>query len=131
MRSQAQDVEDVIKVSTKERKNAELITEDKKAEQWNDEKKSPTRKKVKMRKRKQWEKKDDLSHQLGGEQEVPQVRNENIRNPSSVNTWSELLRRKVKGKTNRTSRTSRCKQRLVLEMEFLALCLLWQHHPRV
>ena len=51
MRIQAQDVEDVIKVSAKERKNVEPITEDKKAEQRNDEKKSPARKKVKMRKR--------------------------------------------------------------------------------
>ena len=119
MRSQAQDVEYVIKVFTKEKKKEEPITEDKKAEQRNDEKKSPARKKVKMRKRKQREKGDDLSHQLREEQEVPKVKNENIRNPSSVNTWSELLRRRVKGKTNQTSRTSRCRQILVLGMEFL------------
>ena len=50
MKSQAQDVEDVIKVSAKEKKKVELITEDKKAEQKNDEKKSLARKKVKMRK---------------------------------------------------------------------------------
>ena len=62
MRSQAQDVEDVIKVSAEEKKKAEPITEDKKAEQRNDEKKYPARKKVEMRKRKQWEKGDDLSH---------------------------------------------------------------------
>ena len=53
MRIQAQDVEDVIKISAEEKKKAELITEDKKAERRNDEKKSPARKKVKMRKRKQ------------------------------------------------------------------------------
>ena len=62
MRSQAQDVEDVIKVSAEEKKKAEPITEDKKAERRNDEKKSPARKKVKMRKRRQREKGDDLSH---------------------------------------------------------------------
>ena len=100
MRSQAQDVEDVIKISAEEKKKDEPIIEDKKAEQWNDEKKSLARKKVKMRKRKQREKGDDLSHQLREEQEVPKVKNENMQNPSSVNTWSELLRRKVKGKTN-------------------------------
>ena len=82
MRSQAQDVEDVIKVSTEEKNKAESITEDKKAEQRNDQKKSPARKKVKMRKRKQREKEDDLSHQLREEQEVPKVKNENMRNPS-------------------------------------------------
>ena len=64
MRSQAQDVEDVIKVSAKEKKKDDPITEDKKAEQRNDEKKSLARKKVKMRKRKQWEKVADLSDQL-------------------------------------------------------------------
>ena len=85
----------------------------------NDEKKSPARKKVKMRKRKQREKEDDLSHQLREEQEVPKVKNENMWNPSSVNTWSELLRRKVEGKTNQASRTSRCRKRLVLRREFL------------
>ena len=67
MRSQAQDVEDVIKVSAEEKKKDEPITEDKKVEQRNDEKKSPAGKKVKMRKRKQREKEDDLSHQLRGE----------------------------------------------------------------
>ena len=100
MRSQAQDVENVIKVFAEEKKKAESITEDKKEECRNDEKKSPARKKVKMRKRRQWEKEDDLSHQLREEQEVPKVKNENMWNPSSVNNWSKLLRRKVKGKTN-------------------------------
>ena len=119
MRSQAQDVEDVIKVFSTEKQKDEQITEDKKTEQKNDEKKSPARKKVKMRKRRQREKGDDLSHQLREEQEVPKVKNENMRNPRSVNTWSELLRRKVKGKTNQTSRTSACRQRIVLEMEFM------------
>ena len=55
MKSQAQDVEDVIKVSTKEKKKYKPITEDKKIEQNNDEKKSPARKKVKMRRRRQRE----------------------------------------------------------------------------
>ena len=50
MRNQAQDVEDVIKISAKEKKKAEPIIEDKKAEQKNDKKKSPVRKKVKMKK---------------------------------------------------------------------------------
>ena len=53
MKNQAQDVEDVIKISAKEKNKSEPITEDKKAERKNDENKSPTRKKVQMRKRKQ------------------------------------------------------------------------------
>ena len=64
MRSHAQDVEYVIKVSTEENKKGEPITEDKKAEQRNDEKKSTAMKKVKMRKRKQQGKVSDLSDQL-------------------------------------------------------------------
>ena len=63
MKSQAPEVV-VTKVSAKEKKNAEPITEDKKAEHKNDEKKSPARRKVKMRKRKQREKIADLSDQL-------------------------------------------------------------------
>ena len=102
MRIQAQDVEDVIKVSAAKKKKDKPITEDKKEEKKNDEKKSPARKKVKMRKRWQQEKGDDLSHQLREEQEVPKVKNENMWNPSSMNTWSKWLKRKVKGKTNRT-----------------------------
>ena len=43
MKSQAPEVEVVTKVSAKEKKNVEPITEDKKAEQKNDEKKSPAR----------------------------------------------------------------------------------------
>ena len=74
MRSQAQDVEDVIKISAEEKKKFEPITEDKKAKQKNDEKKSPTRKKVKMRKRKQREKEDDLSDQLSKEQEIAEAK---------------------------------------------------------
>ena len=70
MKSQAQDVEDVIKVSAKEKKKAEPITEDKKAEQKNDEKKSPARRKVKIRKRKQREKIADLSDQLREAQNI-------------------------------------------------------------
>ena len=75
MRSQAQDVEDVIKVSAKEKKKDDPITEDKKAEQRNDEKKSLARKKVKMRKRKQREKTADLSDQLREEQEIAEGKN--------------------------------------------------------
>ena len=51
MKSQAPEVEVFTKVSAKEKKKTESITEGKKAVQKNDEKKSPTRKKVKMRKR--------------------------------------------------------------------------------
>ena len=51
MKSQFPELEVVTKVSTKEKKNAEPITEDKKAEQKNDEKNSPVGKKVKMRKK--------------------------------------------------------------------------------
>ena len=71
-KNQAQDVEDVIK-SSAEKKN-EPITEDKKAEQRNDEKKSPARKKVKMRKRKQREKEADLSDQLREEQDIAEAK---------------------------------------------------------
>ena len=51
MRSQAHDVEDVIKISVEEKKRAKPINEDKKVEQRNDEKKSPISKKLKVRKR--------------------------------------------------------------------------------
>ena len=54
MRSHVQNVEDVIKVFATEKQKDKPITEDKKAEQTNDEKKSRARKKVKMRKRRQW-----------------------------------------------------------------------------
>ena len=53
MMSRAQDVEDVIKVFAAEKQKDEPITEDKKAEQKNDENKYSARKKVKMRKRRQ------------------------------------------------------------------------------
>ena len=43
MKSQAPEVEVVTKFSSKENNNAEPITKDKKAEQKNDEKKSPAR----------------------------------------------------------------------------------------
>ena len=78
MHSQAPEVEVVTKVSAKEKKNAEPITEDKKAEQKNDEKKSPARRKVKMRKRKQREKIADLSDQLAEEQKIPKVKKQHI-----------------------------------------------------
>ena len=73
MKSQAPEVEVVTKVSAKEKKNAESITEDKKAEQKNDEKKSPARWKVKMRKRKQREKVADLSDQLREARKIVKV----------------------------------------------------------
>ena len=63
MKTHAPEVEVVTTVSAKEKKNAEPITEDKKVEQKN-EKKSPVRKKVKIRKRRQREKIADLSDQL-------------------------------------------------------------------
>ena len=73
MKSQAPEVEVVTKVSAKEKKNAELITKDKKVEQKNDEKKSPARRKVKMRKIKRWEKVTDLSDQLREAQEIAEA----------------------------------------------------------
>ena len=74
MKSQAPEVEVVTKVSAKEKKNAEPITEDKKAEQKTDEKKSPATRKVKIRKRKQREKVADPSDQLTEEQNIPKVK---------------------------------------------------------
>ena len=74
MTSQAPEVEVVTKVSAKEKKNVEPITEDKKAEQKNDEKKSPVRKKVKMKKRQKWEKEVDLSDQLREEKEIAEAK---------------------------------------------------------
>ena len=56
-----------------EKKNAEPITEDKKAEQKNDENKSPAKWKVKMRKRKQREKIADLSDQLRKARKIVKV----------------------------------------------------------
>ena len=73
MKSQAPEVEVVTKVSAKEKKNAEPITEDKKAEHKNDEKKYPARRKVKMRKRKQREKIADLSDQLRKARKIAKV----------------------------------------------------------
>ena len=70
--SQASEVEVVTKISAKEKKNAEPIIEDKKVEQKN-EKKSPVRKKVKMRKRKQREKVADLSDQLRETRKIAEV----------------------------------------------------------
>ena len=56
-------------------------------------------------------------------------RNEIMKIIHSVNTWSDLLRRKVKGKTNQTSRTLACRQRLVLGMEFKACVVLVRMDP--
>ena len=74
MRIQAQDVEYVIKFFAGEKQKDKQITKDKKTEQKNDEKKSPARKKVKMRKRWQQEKEDDLSHHLREEQEIVEAK---------------------------------------------------------
>ena len=73
MKNQAPEVEVITKVSANEKKNAEPITEDKKAEQKNDEKKSPAIRKVKMRKRKQREKFADLSDQLREAQNIAEA----------------------------------------------------------
>ena len=73
MKSQVPEVEFVTKVSAKEKKKVEPITEDKKAEQKNDEKKSPARRKVKLRKRKQQEKIVDLSDQLREARNIAKV----------------------------------------------------------
>ena len=78
MKSQAPEVEFVTKVSAKEKKNAEPITEDKKAARKNDEKKSPAGQKVKMRKRKQREKVANLSDQLTKEQKLPKVKKQHM-----------------------------------------------------
>ena len=74
MTSQVQDVEDVIKVFATEKQKDKPIIEDKKVELKNDEKKSPSRKKVKMRKIWQQKKEDDLSHPLREEQEIAEAK---------------------------------------------------------
>ena len=78
MKSQAPEVEVLAKVSAEEKKNAEPITEDKKAEQKTDEKKSPATRKVKIRKRKQREKVANLSDQLTKEQKLPKVKKQHM-----------------------------------------------------
>ena len=78
MKSPVRDVEGVIKSSAQEKKKDEPTTEDKKAERKNGEKKSPVGKKVKIRKRKQWEKIADLSDQLTEEQKIPKVKKQHM-----------------------------------------------------
>ena len=124
MRSQAQDVEDIIKVFAAEKQKDEPITEDKKTQKKNDEKKSTARKKVKMRKRRQRENKADLSHHLREEQEIVEAKKRKYEDQGSMKTWSDLLRRKVKGENKPTIRTSECRQRLVLRMEFM-VCIVF------
>ena len=73
MKNQAPEVEVVTKVSANKKNTAEPTTEDNKAERKNDEKKSPARRKVKMRKRKQREKVADLSDQLRKAQDIAEA----------------------------------------------------------
>ena len=77
-----------------------------------------------MRKRWQQEKKDDLSHPLREEQEIAEAKKQRYEDQGSMETWSDLLRRKVKGENKPTSRTSKCRQRLVLGMEFM-VCIVF------
>ena len=77
-KSPVRDAEGVIKSSAQEKKKDEPTTEDKKAERKNGEKKSPIRKKVKIRKRKQREKIADLSDQLTEEQKIPKVKKQHM-----------------------------------------------------
>ena len=101
MKSQAHDVEDVIKVSAKEKKKDEPITEDKKAEPRKDTKKSLARKKVKMRKIKQREKTADLSDQLREEQEIAEAK----KRKSTYQRQHEYLERFVEEENERGHRT--------------------------
>ena len=55
---------------------------------------------------------------------LPRQRNKNMKIIGSMNTWSDLLRRKVKRENKPTSRTSECRQRLVLRMEFM-VCIVF------
>ena len=50
-----------------------------------------------MRNKRQWEKEDDLSHHLIEEQEIGEEKKLKYEDLGSMNTWSDLLRRKVKG----------------------------------
>ena len=99
----AQDVEDVIKVFAAEKQKDEPITEDKKAEQKNDEKKSPTRKKVKMRKTWQQEKEDDLSHHLREKQEIAEEKKQKYEDHRK----HENLERFVEEKSERGKQTNK------------------------
>ena len=110
MNIQAPKLEVVTKVSAKEKKNAEPITEDKKAEQKNHEKKSPVRWKVKMRKRKQREKVADLSDQLRKAPNIAEERNKNLMIRGSMGTWSTSKRREVEGDNKPSSRSNSWRQ---------------------
>ena len=104
MKSQALEVEVVTKVSAKEKKNAEPITEDKKAEQKNDEKKSPARRKVKMRKIKQREKVADLSNQLREAQEIAEATKRKS-DDQRQHVYLEHLEEKKNGRGQQTQQT--------------------------
>ena len=104
MKSQAPEVEVVTKVSAKEKKNAEPTTEDKKAEQKNDEKKSPARIKVKMRKRKQREKVDDLSDQLREAQGIAEATKQKS-DDQRQNVYLKHLEEKKSGRRQQTQQS--------------------------
>ena len=101
IKSQVPEVEVVTKVSAKEKKNAELITEDKKAEQKNDKKKYPARKKVKRKKRRQREKAANLFDQLREEQEIAEAKNQK----SGDQRQREYLERLAKKESERGQQT--------------------------
>ena len=77
-----------------------------------------------MRKIWKQEKEDDLSHSLREEQEIAEAKKRKYEDQGNMKTWSDLLRRKVKGENKPTSRTSDCRQRLVLGMEFM-VCIVF------
>ena len=128
---QAHDVEDVIKVFAAEKKKDEKITEDKKTEQKNDEKKSPARKKVKMRKRWQQEKEDDLSHHLREEQEIAEAKKRKYEDLGSTNTWSDLLRRKVKAASKANKQNFRMQTKACSRNGIHGLCHFRMKGPRL
>ena len=103
MKSHASKVEFVTKVSAEEKKNAEPITEDKKAEQKN-EKKPPVRKKVKIRKRRQREKVADLSDQLREAQDIVEATKRKS-DDQRQHEYLEHLEEKKSGRGQQTQQT--------------------------
>ena len=91
------------KVLAAEKQKDEPITEDKKAEQQSDEKKSPARKKVKMRKRKKREKAADLSDQLREEQEIAKAKKQK----SGDQRQHECLERLIEKKSEREKKPNK------------------------